>query len=136
VIRTKVYLVLYFGIILVMENDYIDLKEPTPILHSKKCKYIAFGIKLLLQYLSIITAFMAWYLYDYFIAGATLLITFLIVGIVRAKIRNSVIPLHQMEYHYTDKEIANWFTEKEFCSNPVSNELQSHNAIQKGLERK
>ena len=119
-----------------MENDYIDLIEPTPILHSRKCKVIAFSIKLLLQYSSFITAFIAWYLYDYFIAGATLLITFLIIGIVRAKMRNSVIPPHQREYHYTDEGIANWFSAKELCPNQESNESQSHNAIQKGLERK
>ncbi len=119
-----------------MENDYIDLIEPTPILHSRKCKLIAFSIKLLLQYSSFVTAFIAWYLYDYFIAGATLLITFLIVGIVRAKMRNSAIPLHQSEYHYTDEEIASWFSAKEICPNQEWNELQSHNVTQKGLERK
>ncbi len=121
-----------------MKTDYIDLIEPTPKLHSKKCKLTAFGIKLLLQYSSYIAAFTAWYLYDYFIAGATLLISFIVVGIVRSKMRNSVIPLHQREYHYNDEGIAAWFTAKELCfeASSLSNESRLHNVVQKGLERK
>jgi len=121
-----------------MKTNYIDLIEPTPKLYSKKCRLTAFGIKLLLQYGSFIAAFTVWYLYDYFIAGATLLISFIVIGIVRAKMRNSVIPPHQREYYYNDEGIATWFTAKELCSevSPLSSELQSHNGEQKGLERK
>lgn len=121
-----------------MKTDYIDLIEPTPKLYTKKCRFTAFGIKLLLQYSSFIAAFTAWYLYDYFVAGATLLISFILVGIVRSKMRNSVIPPHQREYHYNDEGIATWFTAKELCFEPssLSSESQSHNAVQKGLERK
>ena len=99
-----------------MQNDYIDLIEPTPVLHTKKCQFIALFIKLCLQFIPLVTALITWYLYDYFIAGATLLIMFVIVGIIRAKMRNSVIPLSQREYHYNDEGIANWFTAKEICS--------------------
>ncbi|WP_457749706.1 hypothetical protein [Sulfurimonas sp.] len=98
-----------------MQNDYIDLIQTTPVMQTKKCRFIAMLIKLFLQYTPVISAFIAWYLYDYFIAGATLLIMFIIVGIVRAKMRNSVIPLSQREYHYNDEGIANWFTAKEIC---------------------
>ncbi len=121
-----------------MKTDYIDLIEPTPTLHSTKCKFIAFVIKTFLQYAIFLAAFIAWYLYDYFIAGATLLISFIIIGIVRAKMRNSVIPSHQREYQYNDEGIATWFTAKELCieASSLSNESQSHNAVRKGLERK
>ena len=78
-----------------MQNDYIDLIEPTPKLHSKKCKIMAFALKIFLQYTTFITALISWYFYDYFIAIATLLLTFIIMGIIRSKIRNSVIPLKQ-----------------------------------------
>ena len=100
-----------------MKNDYIDLREPTPILQTKKCQIIALLIKFFLQFTPVIAAFTVWYLYDYFIAGATLLIIFLVVGIIRAKIRNSVIPPSQREYHYNDEDVAKWFTAKEICSN-------------------
>ena len=98
-----------------MQNDYIDLMESTPKLHSKKCKIMAFILKIFLQYTTFIIALISWYLYDYFIAIAILLLTFIIMGIVRSKIRNSVIPLKQREYQYNDKDIADWFIAKEFC---------------------
>ncbi|UCN01223.1 hypothetical protein LCX93_04720 [Sulfurimonas sp. SWIR-19] len=98
-----------------MKNDYIDLIEPTPVLKTKKCQIIAFLLKFLLQFTPVLAALIAWYMYDYFIAGATLLITFIVVGIVRAKMRNSVIPLSQREYHYNDEGIAKWFTAKKLC---------------------
>ncbi len=121
-----------------MKSDYIDLIEPTPALHSKRCKIIAFGIKLFLQYGIFVAALLAWYFYDYFIAGATLLISFIIVGIIRSKMRNSVIPLHQREYQYTDEAIATWFAAKELCyeETTASNELLSHNGVQKDLEKR
>ncbi|WP_297440468.1 hypothetical protein [Sulfurimonas sp.] len=117
-----------------MKKETLELIEPTPILHSKKCKITAFSIKTLLQFATPIVALIAWYLYDYFIAGATLLITFIVVGIIRAKIRNAVIPLHQREYQYDDASIAAWYTAKELCidTNPItSNESLLHNAEQK-----
>jgi len=98
-----------------MENDYINLREPTPVLDSKKCQFIAYLLKFLLQFTPVITALITWYIYDYFIAGATLLIMFIVIGIIRAKMRNSVIPPSQREYHYNDEAIAKWFTAKELC---------------------
>jgi hypothetical protein len=134
----KVFLVSLFGYNIFMKNDYIDLIEPTPTLHSKKCKLTAFGIKLFLQYSLFITAFTAWYLYDYFIAGATLLISFIVVGIIRAKMRNSVIPPHQREYHYNDAAIAEWYTAKLLCyeESTTSNGSLLHSEEQKGLEKR
>ena len=98
-----------------MENDFLDLIEPTPKVKSRKCKVLVFIIAFLLRFSTIITALTAWYLYDYFIAGATLLITFLIVGIVRSKLRNDVIPPNQREFHYTDNAIAAWYVAKRIC---------------------
>jgi hypothetical protein len=89
--------------------------EPTPKLHSKKCRLIAFMLKIFLQYTTIVSAIAAWYLYDYFIAMATLLLTFIIMGIIRSKLRNSSIPPKQREYHYNDKGIADWYTAKNIC---------------------
>ena len=104
-----------------MKNDYIDLIEVTPILKTKKCKIVAFIIKVFLQFTPVIVALLVWYIYDYFIAGATFLITFVVIGIIRAKIRNSVIPISQQEYHYNDDAIAKWFSAKELCSQNSKN---------------
>jgi ABC-type multidrug transport system fused ATPase/permease subunit len=98
-----------------MNDTYIDLIEPTPTLKTKKCKTIAFAIRFFLQYVLYIVSFVSWYLYDYFIAGATLLLGFVIVGIIRAKLRNSVIPVSQREYQYSDDAIARWYTAKILC---------------------
>jgi hypothetical protein len=97
------------------DSDYINLIEPTPKLHSKKCRTIALLLRLFLQFATPLSALVAWYFYDYFVAGATLLLSFIIMGIVRAKLRNSVIPLTQQEYHYNDDGIANWYTAKRLC---------------------
>ena len=98
-----------------MQNDYIDLIEPTPKLHSKKCKLISLFLRLFLQFTTIIVSLITWYLYDYFMAIAALLLSFIIMGIVRSKLRNTVIPPSQREYQYNDKGIADWYTAKELC---------------------
>ena len=69
-----------------MQTDYIDAIESTPILHSKKCRVISLIIRVLLQSTTIFTALIVWYLYDYFIAIATLLVVFIVMGIIRSKL--------------------------------------------------
>lgn len=98
-----------------MQNDFIELIEPTPKLRTKKCKLISFLLKLFLQYTTFVSALIAWYFYDYFIAIAILLLSFIVMGIIRSKIRNSVIPPKQKEYQYNDAGIADWFTARELC---------------------
>ena len=104
-----------------MPNNIIDMIEPTPKLYSKKCKIIALLVKLSLQYTTAFSGLLAWYLYDYFIAGATLTLSFLIMGIIRSKIRNSVIPPKQREFQYNDDGISKWFTARELCIEPTKN---------------
>ena len=104
-----------FSYTLFMQTDFIELIEPTPKLYSKKCKLISYMLRLFLQFMTITVGLISWYLYDYFIAVATLLVTFIIMGIVRSKLRNSVIPPSQREYQYNDQGIADWYTAKELC---------------------
>ena len=98
-----------------MQNDYIEMIEPTPKLRSKKCKYLALALEYFLKYTLYVVTLLIWYSYDYFIAGAIFLLTFIIMGIVRAKLRNSSIPLKQQEYSYNDKGIATWYVAKNVC---------------------
>ena len=98
-----------------MQNDFIDMMEPTPKLHSKKCKAISFLLRVFLQFTTFVASLIAWYLYDYFIALLTLVLSFIIMGIIRSKIRNSVIPPKQREYQYNDQGIADWYTAREIC---------------------
>lgn len=103
-----------------MQNDVIEEFEETPKLNSKKCKFISFIIAFALKYTIVIATLITWYLYDYFIALLALTLSFIIIGIIRSKIRNSSIPTKQREFTYTDQEIADWFTKKEFCPDASS----------------
>jgi hypothetical protein len=98
-----------------MPNNIIDMIKPTPKLYSKKCRFISFSIKIFLQYTTIALGLITWYLYDYFIAAGVVILSFIIMGIIRSKMRNSVIPPKQREYQYNDKGIADWFTSLEIC---------------------
>ncbi len=96
-----------------MKTNSIRFLEITPKLLTRRCKIISFILKIFLQFTTFISALIAWYIYDYFIAIATLLLVFIIMGIVRSKIRNAVIPPN--EYQYNDQAIADWYTAKELC---------------------
>jgi len=95
--------------------NYIDMREDTPTLDSKKCKIISFFIRIFLQFTTFLNSLIALYLYDYFIALLVLVLSFIVMGIIRSKIINSVIPPSQSEYQFSDKEIADWYTVKEMC---------------------
>ena len=98
-----------------MQNDFIDMIETTPVLKSKKCKLVSFLLRIFLQCSTYITTLLVWYMYDYFIAFFALILSFIVIGVIRSKLRNSVIPVKQREYQYTDKGIADWYTAKELC---------------------
>ena len=86
--------------------------EPTPKLKSLRCRAAAMSITLFFKAGSFVVAALVWYLYDLLFGAAALLIAYLIIGIIRAKMRNSVIPLKQQEYPYTDSAIATWYVAK------------------------
>lgn len=97
------------------EREFIDLVEPTPKLKSQKCRLMAFVLTLFLRYTTPLVTVGAWIVYDFFLALLALVLTFIIMGIVRSKLRNSAIPYTQREYPYTDAAIAEWYTAKELC---------------------
>ena len=63
----------------------------------------------------ILFSLLIWYKFDYFFAIASFLIGFIIMGIVRSKLRNSVIPKVQQEYPYNDDAIAKWYMARQIC---------------------
>lgn len=105
-----------------MQNDFIPLIEPTPTLHSKQCKVYGWLLMALLKSANPIVALLIWYRFDYFFAIASFLIGFVLMGIIRSKLRNSVIPLSQQEYHYSDEAIAKWFLARRVCFEPQEQE--------------
>jgi len=98
-----------------MQTDFINQIIPTPILKTSKCKIVAFLLRIFLQFTSYIVALFIWYIYDYFIAIGLFFLSYLIMGIIRSKLRNSVIPKAQQEYQYNAKGIADWYTSRELC---------------------
>ena len=102
-----------------MKNEIIDMIEETPKLNSKKCKIISLAISESLSYSPYIITTLAWIKYDYFIAFFTLILSLIVIGIIRAKIRNIAIPSKQQEYPYNDKGIASWYTAREICNDEL-----------------
>ena len=98
-----------------MQNDFINQIEATPKIHSKKCRIVSLILKLFLQLSAYVVGLVTWYMYDYFIGIGIFLLSFIVMGIIRAKLRNSVIPKTQQEYNYNDKGIADWYTARELC---------------------
>ena len=62
-----------------MQIDFLEQIEPTPKLHTKKCKLAAFILRIFLQFGTIIIGLIMWYAYDYFAAVAALLLSFIII---------------------------------------------------------
>lgn len=94
-----------------MQHDFIELIKPTPTLHTRKCKIIAFLIKTFLQFASPVVSLTVWYMYDYFIALLALVLSFIVVGIIGSYLRNSSLPTNNREYQYSDGEIASWYAD-------------------------
>ncbi len=98
-----------------MQTDFINQIEPTPKLKTKKCQMISLLLRIFLQFTPYVVALVSWYYYDYFIAIGLFLLSFLVMGIIRARLRNSVIPKSQQEYNYNNQGIADWYTARELC---------------------
>jgi len=107
-----------------MENNFIDMIESTPKLKSKKCKLISTAIAISLSYASYVIAAFIWFRYDYFIAFFTLILSFIVIGIIRSKIRNIAVPPKQQELQYNNKGIADWYTAREICNDALETKLE------------
>ena len=106
-----------------MKNDTIlELIQPTPTLYSKKCKILTKLLSYTLSYFHYVFALLIWYMYDYFFAISALLLSFIVMGIVRSKLRNLSIPLKQQEYQYSDSAIATWFMARVICLESQNNQ--------------
>lgn len=99
-----------------MEETIIEMREPTPTFKTRRCRLLAVVIAAALTYAPFAAALGAWYLYGLFYGVALLALAYLLVGIVRAKLRNSSVPPAQQELSYSDREIAAWFVSRGlFC---------------------
>lgn len=93
----------------------IDEIKSTPVHKSAKCLILSWCMRLFLQFFSITITLLSWYLYNYFIAVIVLIFSFIVMGIVRSKLRQSSIPPNQQEHGYSDAQIASWVIGQYFC---------------------
>jgi hypothetical protein len=98
-----------------MQDDIIELIQPTPIFKTKKCLFLVHLIRYTLQYLHVGLFLVGVYMYDFIIGFVFLAITYIIVGIIRSKLRIVAIPPSQLELSYDDFSIASWYAYKYLC---------------------
>lgn len=96
-------------------NQFIPELEPTPTFKSRQCQWFVKLIAFKLSYMPYILTFIVLLVVDYFYAIATLLMSYLVTGIVRAYMRNNSIPKQQLEYSYNDHAIASWYLYRTYC---------------------
>jgi hypothetical protein len=92
-----------------MQDDTIEIIEPTPVPKALRCKAAVYAIALAMTLGPYAAAVAIWYRFDLFFGIGGFLIAYLVTGIVRSKLRNGVIPQLQQEYHYSDRAIASWY---------------------------
>ncbi|MFZ2891457.1 hypothetical protein [Sulfuricurvum sp.] len=88
---------------------------PTPALPTRQCRFYARMMGYTLSYGNYILALIVWWKSDWFIAIGVLLLSFIVFGIIRSKLRNDSIPPVQRETPYTDYAIATWYLSRTTC---------------------
>jgi len=106
--------------------------NPTPTLPTRGCRMIARLLAVSLSYGNYLIALGIWWISDWFIAIGTLLLGFLVFGILRSKLRNDSIPPAQREYPYDDYAIASWYLSRNHCFTiPSANPLTASTPSEK-----
>ena len=96
-------------------NNFIPEIEPTPTFKNRWCRWLVKLVAFKLTYMPVVLTLIVLYTVDYFYAIATLLISYLVTGIVRAYMRNNSIPKQQLEYTYSAEAIAAWYLYRTHC---------------------
>lgn len=89
--------------------------DPTPILPTRQCRFLARLMGWGLSYGNYSIALIVWWQSDWFIAIGALLLGYIVFGIIRSKLRNDSIPPAQRETPYTDYAIATWYLSRNHC---------------------
>lgn len=95
-----------------MQNDFIPFIHPTPEPQQTRCRILVALIAATLSYGAYLFPLLVWWMSDIFYALGTLIVSYLVIGIIRSKLRNSSIPREQQEYNYTDHAVAAWFVSR------------------------
>jgi len=89
--------------------------DPTPTLPTRKCRLAARFLGYALTYGNYLIALFVWWQSDWFFAAGSLILGFIVFGIIRSKLRNDSIPPAQREMSYDDHAIASWYLFRYHC---------------------
>ena len=89
-------------------SETLELFEPVPTLRNTKEKTLAGSLTLLLSFGYIIIALLVWIETSWYLALSTLLLGYLVMGIISSKIVHFYVPVRQREFNYSNKELAVW----------------------------
>lgn len=89
-------------------SDTLELFQPVPKLKTKREKVYAILIALGLSYGHILIALLVWLESNWYIALSTLLLAFVVSGIISSKLLHLYVPRKQHEFSYSSKELAAW----------------------------
>ncbi len=89
-------------------NDILEIIEPTPSFQTKKCKLLVRAMEYALTFTPLLVAVLLLYVFDTATALIALGSSYLIVRIIRSKLRIVSIPSSQIELNYGDFAIASW----------------------------
>ena len=91
-----------------MMQETLELVTPVPKLKSFWHKSLQYMMGIFLDYGAFIIAAIMLLFFHWYIALSTLLVTYLVVGIISSKLVHHFIPLHQQELNYSSFEISAW----------------------------
>ena len=103
-------------------NETLELFEPVPALETNREKLYALLISLGLSYGYILIALWVWLVSSWYIALSTLLLGYIVSGIVSSKLLHSYVPRKQHEFSYSSKDLAAWIIDYYRLSTEVTND--------------
>lgn len=100
----------------------MEIYTQTPTPSTKVCKLLYTLLWISLSYGAIIITAIVWWLFNWYYALSSLLLAFILIGIIRSKLLHSSIPKVQQEFTYSDKDISAWYLHMYVC--PIRNETK------------
>ena len=89
-------------------RDTIELFEAVPPLQTKQEKFYAALMSFGLSYGYFLLALIVWWQSSWYMALSTLLLAYLLTGIISSKLLHMYVPHKQHEFSYSSKDLAAW----------------------------
>ena len=89
-------------------QDTIELFEKVPQLNTRQERIYATLISFTLSFGYYLIALVVWSQSSWYIALSTLLLAYLLTGIISSKLLHAYVPHKQQELSYSNKDLAAW----------------------------